>query len=79
MQITLIEANEILSSFDARLRNYTERLIKKRLAMRIIKASVTSEVELECSITCSIHVRNGRIAREEIKLFSNQCFLVTCI
>ena len=42
VQITLIEANEILSSFDTKLRSYTEHLIKKRSRMKILKASVTS-------------------------------------
>jgi NADH:ubiquinone reductase (non-electrogenic) len=42
VQITLIEANEILSAFDTKLRSYTERLIAKRKGMKIIKASVNS-------------------------------------
>ena len=40
-QLTIIEAKEILSSFDTKLRAYTERLIKKRRSMKIVKASVT--------------------------------------
>lgn len=43
VQITLIEANEILSSFDTKLRSYTEKLIRKRERMKILKASVTSK------------------------------------
>ena len=39
-KLTIIEAKEILSSFDTKLRAYTERLIKKRESMRILKASV---------------------------------------
>ena len=42
MQITLIEAKDVLSSFDKKLRAYTERLIKKRKSMKIVKAFVTS-------------------------------------
>ena len=41
VQITLVEAKDILSSFDQRLRAYTERLIRKRKSMNILKASVT--------------------------------------
>ena len=41
VQVTLVEANEILSAFDSRLRSYTERLISKRSAMQIVRASVT--------------------------------------
>ena len=41
VQITLVEAKDILSSFDHRLRAYTERLIRKRKSMNILKASVT--------------------------------------
>lgn len=41
VHITLIEANEILSSFDTKLRSYTEKIIKKRERMQILKASVT--------------------------------------
>jgi hypothetical protein len=36
-----VEAQEILSAFDDRLRRYTEDLIKKRRAMKIVKAEVT--------------------------------------
>ena len=43
VHITLVEANEILSAFDAKLRSYTERLIRKRERMQIVKASVTSK------------------------------------
>ena len=43
VQISLVEAREILSSFDYKLRAYTERLIRKRRSMNILKASVTSE------------------------------------
>ena len=45
VHITLVEANEILSSFDTKLRSYTERLIKKRERMQILKAAVTSKRE----------------------------------
>lgn len=41
VKVSLIEAREILSSFDERLRSYTERLIQKRSSMEIIKSSVT--------------------------------------
>ena len=41
VQITVVEAKDILSSFDHRLRAYTERLIRKRKSMNILKASVT--------------------------------------
>lgn len=39
--ITIIEAQEILSAFDDRLRSFTEDLIRKRSSMKIVKASVT--------------------------------------
>lgn len=41
VKVTLIEAQEILSSFDKKLRDYTERLIQKRKRMQIVKAFVT--------------------------------------
>lgn len=41
VRITLVEAQEILSAFDDRLRAYTEDLIRKRHAMKIVKAVVT--------------------------------------
>lgn len=41
VKVSLVEAREILSSFDERLRSYTERLIHKRGSMEIIKSSVT--------------------------------------
>ena len=43
VQVTLIEASQILSAFDEKLRNYTEKLIRKREAMNIVKASVVGE------------------------------------
>ena len=43
VRVTLIEANEILSAFDSKLRSYTERIISKRGAMNIVKAAVTSK------------------------------------
>ena len=43
VRVTLVEANEILSAFDSRLRSYTERLISKRSSMNIVKAAVTSK------------------------------------
>lgn len=46
VQVTLIEASQILSSFDEKLRNYTEKLITKRKSMRIIKASVIGKCEV---------------------------------
>ena len=41
VKVSLIEAREILSAFDERLRSYTKRLIQKRGSMEIIKSSVT--------------------------------------
>lgn len=41
MSVTLVEAQEILSSFDHRLRSYTENIISSRRSMKIVKASVT--------------------------------------
>lgn len=54
VHITLVEARDILSSFDDRLRAYTENLIKTRGAMEIVKASVNE--------VTATHVRfdNGR-------------------
>ncbi|CAI8027210.1 Probable NADH dehydrogenase [Geodia barretti] len=48
VRVTLVEANEILSAFDSRLRSYTERLISKRSAMNIVKAAVTSSLREKC-------------------------------
>ena len=47
MKITLVEANEILPSFDDKLRGYTERLIRKRKRMEIINAAVTGQHTVE--------------------------------
>ena len=41
MSVTLVEAQEILSSFDDKLRSYTENIISGRCSMKIVKASVT--------------------------------------
>ena len=41
VQVTLVEAHEILSAFDSKLRSYTEKLISQRQAVRIIKAAVS--------------------------------------
>jgi len=48
--VTLVEAHEILSAFDSKLRSYTEKLINKRKAMHIVQASVTG-VSTSTSIT----------------------------
>ena len=47
VQVTLVEANEILSAFDGKLRAYTERLINKRKGMHIVKAAVTRKPSRE--------------------------------
>ena len=41
MKVTLVEAHEILSAFDTKLRSYTEKLINQRQAMHIVKAAVS--------------------------------------
>lgn len=43
VHVTLVEANEILSAFDGKLRSYTERLISNRKAVNIVKATVTGK------------------------------------
>jgi len=40
VKVTLIEANEILSSFDVKLRKYAERKIKQRSRMNLVSGSV---------------------------------------
>jgi len=56
VQITLVEAKDILSSFDHRLRAYTERLIRRRKSMQILKASVTGTSPfLFCSFNFPFH------------------------
>ncbi len=40
-KVTLVEAQEILSAFDDKLRSYTVGMISSRKAMKIVKASVT--------------------------------------
>jgi len=46
VQVTLIEASQILSAFDEKLRNYTENLITKRESMNIVNASVVGQQRL---------------------------------
>jgi len=41
MEVTLIEANNILAAFDQRLRNYAEKKIQKRKGFTLIKDAVT--------------------------------------
>ena len=53
VQVTLIEASQILSAFDEKLRNYTEKLIRKREAMNIVKASVVGE---HCGLMCFLRL-----------------------
>ena len=40
VKVTLVEAKQILSSFDAKLRNYAERKIKQRSQMNLLSGSV---------------------------------------
>ena len=40
VKMTLVEANQILSSFDVKLRNYAERKIKQRSQMNLLSGSV---------------------------------------
>ena len=40
VKVTLVEANQILSSFDTKLRNYAERKIKQRAQMNLLSGSV---------------------------------------
>lgn len=40
VKVTLIEANQILSSFDGKLRSYAERKIKQRSQMHLLSGSV---------------------------------------
>lgn len=61
VQITLIEANEILSSFDTKLRSYTEHLIKKRSRMKILKASVTKLTNTSISINGKSDIPVGMV------------------
>ncbi|KAK3576591.1 hypothetical protein CHS0354_011268 [Potamilus streckersoni] len=42
VRVTLVESNQILSSFDERLRNFAERKIKERSGFNLLKDSVTS-------------------------------------
>ena len=55
VRVTLVEANEILSAFDSRLRSYTERLISKRGAMNIVKAAVTSKNTDHTNVSIMYH------------------------
>ena len=45
VKVTLVEANQILSSFDTKLRNYAERKIKQRAQMNLLSGSV---VGMQC-------------------------------
>jgi len=40
VKVTLIEANQILSSFDVKLRRYAEGKIKQRSQMKLLRGSV---------------------------------------
>ena len=40
VKVTLVEANQILSSFDTRLRSYAERKIRQRSQMNLLSGSV---------------------------------------
>ena len=44
MRVTIIEAQQILSSFDDRLQRYAEKKISQRKQMQIIQDSVTGSV-----------------------------------
>ncbi|XP_061189743.1 uncharacterized protein LOC133197642 [Saccostrea echinata] len=41
VHVTLVESNQILGSFDERLRNYAEKKIKERDRFKLVKSSVT--------------------------------------
>lgn len=43
VRVTLVESNQILGSFDERLRKYAEKQIKKRDRFSLVKSSVTGD------------------------------------
>lgn len=74
VNVTLIESNQILASFDESLRKYAEKKIKERDRFRLVKSTVT-EVKEDCvilsngeTIPCGLVVWSGGIApRQFIK------------
>ncbi len=53
VQVTLVEADQILSAFDEKLRNYTEKLMRKRESMNIVQASVVGKCQC-CDTTVTV-------------------------
>lgn len=52
--VTLVESNQILSSFDESLRKYAENKIKQRERFQLVKSSVTRNISL--TVFLNIHV-----------------------
>lgn len=52
--VTLVESNQILSSFDESLRKYAENKIKQRERFQLVKSSVTRNFSL--TVFLNIHV-----------------------
>lgn len=52
--MTLVESNQILSSFDESLRKYAENKIKQRERFQLVKSSVTGNFSL--TVFLNIHV-----------------------
>lgn len=61
VRVTLVEAKEILSSFDHKLRDYTKRIIKKRSNMSIHKASVTEMTSEQVKLSDGSVLASGMV------------------
>lgn len=53
--VTLVESNQILSSFDESLRKYAENKIKQRERFQLVKSSVTRNFSLTVFLNIHVH------------------------
>lgn len=53
--VTLVESNQILSSFDESLRKYAENKIKQRERFQLVKSSVTHNFSLTVFLNIHVH------------------------
>ena len=58
VKVTLVEANQILSSFDTRLRSYAERKIRQRSQMNLLSGSVVGMCDCHLDRLHAVYVCN---------------------
>lgn len=58
VKVTLVEANQILSSFDTRLRSYAERKIRQRSQMNLLSGSVVGMSDCHLDRLHAVYVCN---------------------